>query len=229
MNKNNFESELNAKLYEGLIIKNYKVLCKEYLGVKPSAGNTKKSQLKDLECYCEYHKQGNKFVIDKIFENPKEKEDLRKFNGGDHNNNHFKNYYQFKVSKSEWYNIGIYYITNGKDIYIGSTIAGFRERFQQHYYGTFEYMKHTYDLLQNNGEFHILYDMTNIKDIELVRMVENEYIQYFKEYTDFNVINHMNEATWKGKNYKQKYKNIKIKIEDYDNVLKLLEENGIKI
>ena len=40
----------------------------------------------------------------------------------------------------------------------------------------------------------------------------------------------MNEATWKGKNYKQrKYKNIKIKIEDYDNALKVLEENGIEI
>ena len=32
--------------------------------------------------------------------------------------NHFKNYYQFKVSKSEWHNIGIYYITNGKAIKI---------------------------------------------------------------------------------------------------------------
>ena len=39
----------------------------------------------------------------------------------------------------------------------------------------------------------------------------------------------MNGANWKGKNHKQKYKNIKIKIEDYDNALKVLEENGIKI
>ena len=74
------------ELKEGLIIKNYKVLCEEYLGVQPSAGNTKKAQLKELERYCEYHKNGNKFVIDKVFDVPKEKEDLRKFNGGDHNN-----------------------------------------------------------------------------------------------------------------------------------------------
>ena len=91
-------------------------------------------------------------------------------------------------------------------------------------------MRHTHDLLHNGGEFHVLYDMTNIKDETLIRMVENEYIQYFKEYTDFNVINHMNEANWKGKKtYKQKYKRIKIKIEDYEKALKVLEENGIEI
>ena len=77
---------MKEKLTEGLIIKNYKVLCEEYLDVQPSAGNTKKAQLKELERYCEYHKNGNKFVIDKVFDVPKEKEDLRKFNGGDHNN-----------------------------------------------------------------------------------------------------------------------------------------------
>ena len=193
--------------------------------------------MKDFERYFEFHKEGNKIVIDNIFSEEKEQIDMRKSDyisetDKRHNGNntfYLKNYYQFKVSKSEWHNIGIYYITNGKDIYIGSTIAGFRKRFQQHYYGIFECMQHTYNLLHNGGTFNILYDMTGVKDIPLVRMVENEYIQYFKEYTDFNVINHMNEATWKGKNYKQKYKNIKIKIEDYDNVLKLLQKNGIEI
>ena len=90
-------------------------------------------------------------------------------------------------------------------------------------------MKHTYNLLHNGGTFNILYDMTDIEDIELIRMVENEYIQYFKTHTDFNVINLMNEANWKGKNYKQKYKNIKIKIEDYKLALKILKEQGICI
>ena len=134
----------------------------------------------------------------------------------------------FNVDYSKRNNKGIYYIIKDNDIYIGSTV-NFRKRFIQHWNGESKEMKHTYNLLHSGGTFNILYDMTNIEDIELIRMVENEYIQYFKEYTDFNVINHMNEATWKGKNYKQKYKNIKIKIEDYDNVLKLLEENGIEI
>ena len=135
----------------------------------------------------------------------------------------------FNVNYSKRNNKGIYYIIKNNDIYIGSTVD-FRKRFIQHWNGESKEMKHTYNLLHSGGTFNILYDMTNIEDIELIRMVENEYIQYFKEYTDFNVINHMNEATWKGKNYKQrKYKNIKIKIEDYDNVLKLLKENGIEI
>ena len=227
---------MNLENLELKTYKNYKELC--WILEEPiKSGKSKQLQMKDFERYFEFHKEGNKIVIDNIFSEEKEKIDMRKSEyisetDKRHNGNntfYFKNYYQFKVSKSEWHNIGIYYITNGKDIYIGSTIAGFRERFQQHYYGTFKRMQHTYDLLQNNGEFHILYDMTGVKDIPLVRMVENEYIQYFKEYTDFNVINHMNEANWKGKNHKQKYKNIKIKIEDYDNALKILKENGIEI
>ena len=135
----------------------------------------------------------------------------------------------FNVDYSKRNNKGIYYIIKDNDIYIGSTVD-FRKRFIHHWYGSDKEMKHTYNLLHNGGTFNILYDMTNIEDVELIRMVENEYIQYFKEYTDFNVINHMNEATWKGKNYKQrKYRNIKIKIEDYDNALKVLEKNGIEI
>ena len=134
----------------------------------------------------------------------------------------------FNVDYSKRNNKGIYYIIKDNDIYIGSSVK-FRKRFIQHWNGESKEMNHTYDLLHNGGTFNILYDMTDIEDVELIRMVENEYIQYFKEYTDFNVINHMNEATWKGKNYKQKYKNIKIKIENYELALKILKENGIEI
>jgi hypothetical protein len=69
----------------GQEIKNYKVLC-ELLEIVPSAGNTKKAQFKELDTYCSYHKEGNKFIIDEIYESIQEKEDLRKYNGGDHNN-----------------------------------------------------------------------------------------------------------------------------------------------
>lgn len=62
-------------------IKNYKELC-NLLDWKVSAGNTKKSQLKDLESYCSYHKEGNKFIIDEIYSKPKEKQDDRKNNKG---------------------------------------------------------------------------------------------------------------------------------------------------
>lgn len=60
----------------GMIIKNYKNLC-ELVEEKVSTGNKKKSQLKDLERYCKYHKDGNKFIIDKIYDTPLPKVDNR--------------------------------------------------------------------------------------------------------------------------------------------------------
>lgn len=62
-------------------IKNYKELC-DLLDWKISAGDSKKSQLKELERYCKYHKEGNKFIIDEIHNEPKDKQDNRKNNKG---------------------------------------------------------------------------------------------------------------------------------------------------
>lgn len=65
-------------LSEGLIIKNYKELC-SMLEIKVEAGNSKKAQLKELERFIKYHKEGNKFIIDEIYnENSiREKDDKR--------------------------------------------------------------------------------------------------------------------------------------------------------
>lgn len=53
-------------LFEGLIIKNYKELC-SILEIKVEAGNSKKAQLKELERFIKYHKEGNKFIIDEVY------------------------------------------------------------------------------------------------------------------------------------------------------------------
>lgn len=68
------------KLFVGQVIKNYKELC-SLLKIKPTGGDSKKSQLKELERFIKYHKEGNKFVVDEIYEEVKEKEDLRCLNG----------------------------------------------------------------------------------------------------------------------------------------------------
>ena len=52
----------------GMIIKNYKELCK-LLEIPVKAGDSKKAQLKALEQVCMYHKEGNKFIVDSIVEN----------------------------------------------------------------------------------------------------------------------------------------------------------------
>ena len=63
-------------LKENMSLKNYKELC-NLLEITPSDGNTKKAQLKELERYVVYQKEGNKFIIKKILKEVKEKMDKR--------------------------------------------------------------------------------------------------------------------------------------------------------
>ena len=63
-------------LKPGMILKNYKELCK-VLEINPTGGNEKKSQIKELERYVSYHKEGNKFVINEVYNEVKEKMDKR--------------------------------------------------------------------------------------------------------------------------------------------------------
>lgn len=64
-------------LKEGQVLKNYKELC-EVLGIEPKTGKSKQLQFKDLERYCKYHKEGNKIIIDQIYQEVKNKVDNRK-------------------------------------------------------------------------------------------------------------------------------------------------------
>lgn len=61
---------------EGQIFKNYKVIC-EALGEPTKTGVSKQSQLSDWKRYFEYSKSGYNFIINKIYETPTEKIDLR--------------------------------------------------------------------------------------------------------------------------------------------------------
>lgn len=68
------------KLQKGMIVKNYKEMC-ELLGEKTEAGNSKKAQLREWERFFKYHKDGHKIIIDTIYDEPKEKLDLRGSDG----------------------------------------------------------------------------------------------------------------------------------------------------
>lgn len=63
-------------LKEGMVLKNYKELCK-MLEIEPLTSNSKKAQLKDIECCCKYHRDKNKYIIDKIYDIPLERIDNR--------------------------------------------------------------------------------------------------------------------------------------------------------
>ena len=207
----------------GQVLKNYKVLC-EALGIEVKSGNTKKAQIKDLERYLTYTKDKNSFVITEIFKTPKPKEENKR------GENKYINYEQFNIPRKDGNNIGIYCILKDSDIYIGSTYAGFRDRFRGHYRGQDEVMRYTYDLLHSGGKFNILLDMTGIEDEALVRQVEHEFILYLIDNSNYNVLN-KNEKTWsfkeKTKLNKTKYKTIKIKEGKYEEALSLLFKNGL--
>lgn len=50
-------------------IKNYKELC-SILEIKTTTGEAKQKQLRELELYCKYKKQGNKFIIEEVCYKP---------------------------------------------------------------------------------------------------------------------------------------------------------------
>lgn len=56
----------------GQVLKSYRSLCEE-LEIKPTGGDSKKAQLKELERFVAYHKEGNKFIIDEVYDTPLDK------------------------------------------------------------------------------------------------------------------------------------------------------------
>ena len=80
----------------------------------------------------------------------------------------------------------------------------------------------------------ILHDMTDIEDVELLRMVEYEYIKYFKENTKLKVVNRNRIPTSFDMYYgleqiKQKYVKFKVKEEDWDKVIEIFKKEGIEV
>ena len=50
--------------------KNYKELAKA-LGWEEKRSNSRVAQMKKLEAMCKYHKEGQKYIIEEIYEEPK--------------------------------------------------------------------------------------------------------------------------------------------------------------
>lgn len=86
-------------LEQGQILKNYKELC-EVLEIKVNTGKSKILQLKELERFVSYSKQGNKFIINEIYATPKEKIDNRKDNGRNPNSRGQNSVYSKEINKN---------------------------------------------------------------------------------------------------------------------------------
>ena len=68
-----------SKITKGMVIKSYKEMC-DRLGIRYASGNTKISQMKEMERYFTYKKDGNKFIITEVFSKPKKKKANKKNN-----------------------------------------------------------------------------------------------------------------------------------------------------
>ena len=108
-------------LHEGQIIKNYKELCDILeIKAKPSSNtNGRKAQHKEFDRYFSCNKQGHKYIITKIYENPKEKVDKRNKNSGG-NNLKYKDILSPKELSNEFDGFYVYrHILNDEIIYVG--------------------------------------------------------------------------------------------------------------
>lgn len=70
-----------TNLSVGMEVKNYKQMC-ELLNETQKEGNSKKSQIKNWQCYFDYEKKGQKFIITEIFDEPHSSLDARKAKQG---------------------------------------------------------------------------------------------------------------------------------------------------
>lgn len=185
----------NLKLRE---YKNYKVIC-NVLEEKIKSGKSKRLQLEDWQRYFEWEKKGHKLRITKIYSKPKEKVDGRKTGGtglnpnSHHNQQITRKVKNFKVDKENFSSTGVYKITLDNDIYIGSTVSSFRVRFLQHMDMKWNPLV-TKDMLKDGADFKIIEVMNNANEKE-IRERENEYIKYYKEKTNLNVVNSINSFT----------------------------------
>lgn len=204
----------------GMFFKNYKELCK-VLEVKPLSGNSKKAQMRWFALHFTLEQIGYSFTVKEILTTEVQPKPTR---GGANNNIERPN---FKVDEDNWNSIGVYKIVLNRDIYIGSTIDGFRRRFLNH---TYEYSKSlAKNIIDNGGEFTII-KVCNDMDEPKIREIENKWINYYKNHSQWNLIN-KNDAwsfTEPKPRCKPEYKMIMVENKRYEDVIKLLQGNDIK-
>lgn len=131
---------------------------------------------------------------------------------------------------------GVYKIQLDNYVYIGSTTVSYCDRYLGHMnknstvsirgfiYNDIE-IKNTYDMLMNGGVYTSLYAMEEENEYE-IRLMEEKFIENYK-LLNYNVVN-IGKVAIKGRK-PIKFKRIKIKEEDYENVINILKSNNITI
>lgn len=214
-----------SNIYVGQIIKNYLVLC-SILNINPCKGNQKKCQLKEVERYIRFKRDGQKFIIVEIYVNPLPKEDKRSL--GNNRGHYTVPSEGYMVEKSDNDSIGVYKIQLHNQVYIGSTTNGFRIRYSQHVRNFDNLMPHTQKLLQEGAIFSILWKAENGESETEIRRMEQKYLDEYKS-RGYEIKNGNENVYIPGQKKNRKKKIIRVMEDDYNEVLRILADNGIKI
>ena len=209
----------------GKYYKNLKEICAKTGIEYKDNNNGRKAIIKQIERFYLLERNGNGYWIKEKYDVPKDKIDNRKNNSGHHRKKYYSN---FNISEENENKIGIYTIILDKKIYIGSTIVSFRHRFKEHI--KFNNSLPTKYMLENDAKFSIL-EICDGLDEPMIREIENQYIQEYKDDENWNVVNKRDawsiRKIFKVKKIKMKYKTIKIKQDNYEDAIKLLINNGL--
>jgi len=209
----------------GKYYKNLKEICAKTGIEYKDNNNGRKAIIKQIERFYLLERDGNGYWIKEKYDVPKDKIDNRKNNSGHHRKKYYSN---FNISEENENKIGIYTIILDKKIYIGSTIVSFRHRFKEHI--KFNNSLPTKYMLENDAKFSIL-EICDGLDEPMIREIENQYIQEYKDDENWNVVNKRDawsiRKIFKVKKIKMKYKTIKIKQDNYEDAIKLLINNGL--
>lgn len=201
----------------------YRKIC-DICNLKYQKGNSKISQIKDIQRYFEINKVKTRYNFIRKYDNPLPKDDMRKYTSRD-NAGYRKEYRGYLLTENEDNLNGVYAIVNNGEIYVGSTCDSFRSRFQSHINGK---QKHTKEMIQNGGVFQILW-VSDIEDEIIIREIEQMYIDYFMANPDWKVINIKEETVCLSEKTKYKNRTIKVDERQYELALEILHQNGIMI
>ena len=104
---------------------------------------------------------------------------------------------------------GVYCIVDiDKNLYIGSTSTSFRERYTGH--TNKENHCTSAKVVANEHKFGVLLDMSEEEDTEVIKLVENEFINLFKDDADFNLVNKVSAKVSKNTSSSKCTKTVKL-------------------
>lgn len=214
-------------IHVGDILRNQRELCDILEVPYKSQGSPRECQLNDFKRYFNWEKLGHKFIITDIYDTPLEKVIKRNNNLG-----HYKiDNGTYQVDKKLNTKCGVYKIQLNNDIYIGSTIRNFRQRYTQHYQNRDNLMPHTQKMLHSGAKFEVVWVAPENSTEDEIRIKEQYYIEQYKLNEQYNVVNSKNVDIPKYRKSKQtlKKKRIVVKEDDYELVKKVLREHNIEI